>query len=298
MKTFITLSLLLAAAGAQACPCGCVRTPADSALDRLGAGQSLAVELRHDVITQEERSDGATPHIGADHRITTLGIDTRLGGILWSLALPRVEREMRITSTGATQTINGLGDVSLTARVPFQGAEILAGIKLPTGDSDTALLVPRRYLQLGTGSTDLILGVRWEGEVGDKLARGFVQLAGQAAVDADEHFRPGETLGLSAGLSRELGAGFSVVLQAAAVRQFRDHNTMVSVDPTYGEDKESETHSIFVTPGLVWQSGSGTRAYVLLTESVDERNYAEQGGRTVNPIHATRVVTVGLSHAF
>jgi hypothetical protein len=298
MKTFITLSLLLAAAGAQACPCGCVRTPADSALDRLGSGQSLAVELRYDVITQEERSDGATPHIGADHRITTLGIDTRLGGIRWSLALPRVEREMRITSTGATQTINGLGDVSLTARVPFQGAEILAGIKLPTGDSDTALLVPRRYLQLGTGSTDLILGVRWEGEVGDKLARGFVQLAGQAAVDADEHFRPGETLGLSAGLSRELGAGFSVVLQATAIRQFRDHNTMVSVDPTYGEDKESETHSIFVTPGLVWQSGSGTRAYVLLTESVDERNYAEQGGRTVNPIHATRVVTVGLSHAF
>lgn len=298
MKTFLHLSLLLAAAAAQACPCGCVRAPADVALDRLGAEErAFAVELRHDSISQDERVDGAHAHIAADHRLDTLVLDARLDGIRWTLSLPYVERELRLVMAGQSQTIRGLGDISLVARVPAGSVEIIAGLKLPTGADRDELLVKRRYLQLGTGSTDLILGVRAEGEVAG-LARGFVQLTGQAAVDHDEHFRPGASLGLAAGLSRELGAGFSLVLQASAVRQFRDHNTMVQVDPAYGEDKESDILSVAVTPGLVWQSGSGTRAYVLLTEPVEDRNYAEQGGVVVNPIHASRVLTVGLSHAF
>lgn len=299
MKTLLTLPLLLAVACVQACPCGCVRAPADVALDRLDGGEgAFAVELRHDTIAQDERDNGAHAHIAADHRISTLVLDARIDRIRWTLSLPRVEREMRLVMSGATQTVSGLGDASLVARIPVGGAEVLLGAKLPTGDDRADLLVKRRYLQLGTGSTDLILGARWEGEVGDKLARGFVQLSGQAALAHDPHFRPGASLSLAAGVSRELGAGFSLVFQAAATRQFRDHNTMHEVEPAYIEDKESDILSVSVTPGLVWQSGSGTRAYVLLTEPVDDRNYAEQGGALVNPIHASRVVTVGLSHAF
>lgn len=299
MKTFLAFSLLLAAAGAEACPCGCVRTPADVALDRLDARQgAFALELRHDAITQDERANGAHAHIAADHRISSLVLDARIDGIRWTLSIPRVEREMRLVMSGASQTIAGLGDVSLLARAPIGGVELLLGAKLPTGDDRADLLVKRRYLQLGTGSTDLILGARWEGDIADKLARGFVQLSGQTALAHDPHFRPGSSLTLSVGVSRALGAGFSAVLQASAIRQFRDHNTMSQVEPAYAEDKESDILSVSVTPGLVWQSGSGTRAYLLLTEPVDDRNYAEQGGAPVNPIHASRVVTVGLSHAF
>lgn len=77
--------------------------------------------------------------------------------------IPTVERRLEKT-TGGTRTkesSSGLGDIVIRSKYRFwkrdtlgvqQAAAIFGGIKLPTGDDDTAL-------RLGTGSTDFLVGV-------------------------------------------------------------------------------------------------------------------------------------------
>jgi len=300
MKTFLSLSLLLAAAFARACPCGCVRAPADTlGLRQLQADGQFAFDLRQDTIDQDERALGAHNHIAAFHRILTFTLETQQAGVTWGLSVPHVRREMTIVMSGATQTLEGLGDVALSARKSFGDLTLLAGVKLPTGSSDDELLVKRRYLQLGTGSTDVLLGLRYGGDVEVTGGSWFSQLQGQVAVASDDQFTPGSTVGLTVGYSQPLADGLSLVLQAAVVRQFRDDNTQSLVDPGYAEDLESSTRVVTLTPGIVWQLGEKTSFQAFLSDPRSVRNYAlKDNGTVINPIHGTRVLSLGLTHRF
>lgn len=299
MKTFIPLTLLLAAAAADACPCGCARTTLDTSLERSLGESRWAADLTHATIDQDERDNGAKPHITARHRLTTLTLEGPVGGALWTLTVPRVERLLTVTSTGATTRHSGLGDLTLTARAPWRGFEILGGVKLPTGESDETLSVPRRYLQMGTGSTDLIAGVRAETPGDTEGAAAFIQLVAQAAVAHDDTFRPGTTLALTAGFRQPLGETVALTLQGSVLRQYRDKNTQRLVDPTYAEDLETSVLSVSVTPGIAWTPDKATSVHLHVTEPLQEKNYATrpQGGIS-NPIHSTRVVSVGVTRRF
>ncbi len=300
MKTLLSLSLLLAAAAAQACPCGCVRAPADTlGLRELQADGRFVLDFRQDTIDQDERALGALSHIVAHHRIQTLTLETSGAGITWGLSLPYVRREITAVSSGATQTLEGLGDVTLGARKSFGDFTVLTGLKLPTGADDDQLLVKRRYLQLGTGSTDFLLGLRYGGDVEAAGGSWFAQIQGQVAVASDDRFTPGSAVGLTVGYSQPLPGGLSLILQAAVVRQFRDDNTQYLVDPGYGEDFESSTRVVSLTPGLAWQVGEMTSFQAFLSDPRSVRNYARKDdGGVINPIHASRVLSVGLTHRF
>lgn len=300
MKTFRSLSLLLAAAAAQACPCGCVRAPADTlGLRQLQADGQFAFDLRQDTIDQDDRALGAPHHIAAQHRIQTFTLETQQAGVTWGLSVPHVRREMSVVHSGATQTLEGLGDATLSARKSFGDLTVLAGVKLPTGSSDDELLVKRRYLQLGTGSTDALLGLRYGSDIEATGGSWFSQLQGQVAVASDDQFTPGSTVGLTVGYSQPLAGGLSLVLQAAVVRQFRDDNTQSLVDPGYAEDFESSTRVVTLTPGLVWQVGAETTLQAFLSDPRSVRNYARKDdGGVINPIHASRVLSIGLTHRF
>ena len=117
--------------------------------------------------------------------------------------MPRINRIVRsnIAPTvpipnpvNTRQEVVGLGDVSLTTRFAWSDYTVIAGVKLPTGTDDLTLNVSRRYLQPGTGSTDLILGLRRDYSAADDLPQCFWQVGAQGAVASDANFRPGTTL--------------------------------------------------------------------------------------------------------
>jgi len=299
MKQLLATSLLLAAAAAQSCPCGCARTTLDTSLERTLGETRWAADLTHAVIDQDERVDGAHNHIAAKHRLTTLTVEGELGGALWTLSLPRVERLLTITSSGATTRHTGLGDIALTARAPWKAVELIGGVKLPTGQSDETLSVSRRYLQMGTGSTDLIAGIRTETAGKTEGAAAFLQLVAQAPVASDETFRPGSTLALTAGFRQPVGGGVALTLQGSVVRQFRDKNTQRLVDPAYAEDLETSVLNVNVTPGIAWSPDKDTSLHLHVTEPLLDKNYASRPtGGIANPIHASRVVSMGVTRRF
>lgn len=286
---------------AHACPCGCVKVCVDNLYDRpVPAADTYTLDLRYDSIDQDERNDGAHAHVVAFHRNMTATLETKLGEQVVSLAVPRIDRVLR--TAGSSQEVVGLGDVTLATRFPWSwaGLSILAGVKLPTGADDTVLLMPRRYLQPGTGSTDLILGLRGEyGASADRFAA-FWQFTVQGSVVHDEHFRPGTSLTASAGLRYAITDSLAVSLQAAAIRQFRDFNGMAAAGyATYAEDLESSVFSTHAAAGLVWRVVGKTSVYVYYSEPLNVVNKSDKPtGAEINPVHSSSVWSVGVSHAF
>lgn len=304
MKHLSLTLLTLVAASLPACPCGCMRPGVDTQPEReLGQDRSWSADFRHDAIHQDERNDGAHAHFIARHRYDTLTLETQLGGATWSLSLPRVERivstNLAAPATNTSQGYSGLGDASLTARLGWRGATVTAGLKLPTGESDRTLAVARRYLQLGTGSTDLILGIRQDIGGRDDQLTGFARLGAQAALASDDTFRPGTTLEAAAGVRWRLTAELTLAAQVTATRQFRDKNTSGATDAAYTEDLESSVLSTTFSPGLVWAPNPSTRVYLHLSEPLSTTNYATKtSGATVNPVHASSILSVGLTRQF
>lgn len=302
--TRLTLLSLATAATLRACPCGCIRPGVDTLPDRApGAESTWSLDLRHDTIEQDERDGSAHAHFVARHRHDTVIIETRTGATTWSLSIPRIERVVSTNlappATNSTQSYAGLGDASLGGRFNWLGLTVTAGFKLPTGQSDRALATARRYLQLGTGSTDLLLALRKDfGTAGDTLT-GFAQLGTQTPVLADDNFRPGAIIDAAIGVRVRPADELSLAAQVSAARQFRDKNTMGAVDVAYAEDLESSVLSTTFSLGIVWTPNARTRVYAYISEPIGTRNYAlKPTGATINPVHASTILSIGLARQF
>jgi len=283
---------------AQACPCGCVKVCVDNLADRPSAqAGAYTLDLRYDYINQDERNDGAHAHFTAVHRNILATIETQLFGQGISISVPRIDRSTE-TATGKGRVV-GLGDVTIATRTAWEGYTVSAGLKLPTGKDDLVMLVPRRYLQPGTGSTDILLGIRKDfGLATDNLTE-FVQIQGQASVISDAYFRPGSTLSLTAGLRYKLSEALALALQGTLLRQYRDKNIQSTVDATYAEDLESSGLQQIVAAGLTYKFNASSSAYVFYSEPLHTSNYAPKStGGLVNPVHATAIWSVGLIHTF
>lgn len=307
---------------AQACPCGCVKICVDNLADRpaVTPAAPFVLDVRFDAIDQNERNDAAHAHWYGSHFLTTATVETQLGGRTWTLSIPRVERHLHTdkTAVGATnydQTVVGLGDITLGTRFAWQGFTVNAGVKLPTGKDDIVFAdsdggLSRRYLQPGTGSTDVLAGIRKDFGAADSTWSEFVQLQAQGAVVSDVNFRPGTTVSLGAGVRYRLTESLAVSLQGSLLRQFRDKNTM-RLDPAtqrqaatpsksvYDEDLESGGLSTNVALGLSYKFSGATAAYLFYSQPVETRSYVPKSGTAlVNPVHATAIWSLGLTHAF
>ena len=155
------------------------------------------------------------------NRTTLLGVDynlSRYWGI--SLQMPYTDRHHQTIAAGdtgiSTSDARGIGDLRVVAS--YQGLSDDAGIglqfglKLPTGRFKQDFLAgPQagalldRGLQLGTGTTDALVGIYKFGYLSDSIGY-FGQAMAQLALNAREHFRPGNSLNLNFGL-RYLDAG-------------------------------------------------------------------------------------------
>jgi len=295
---------------AQACPCGCVRVPVDNLLDRPAAAASpFTVDVRYDYVDQNRRNSDAHAHFLAVHRNVTTTLETNLGGQVWSLAIPRVDRTLRTNivpslanpnPVNTTQDVNGLGDIALSTRFKWSDYVVIAGVKLPTGADDLTLNVSRRYLQPGTGSTDLQLAVRREYAADADHPWFFWQLGAQGAVAYDANFRPGTTLTGTLGARYDWTQSLKFSLQTTAIRQFRDKNTMNAAGFTaYAEDLESAAFSTHIAAGLTYALGAKTSAYLFYSTPLKNNNLATRAnGTLVNPVHSSEIWSVGLAHSF
>jgi len=313
--SLLTLVALGAVTAAQACPCGCVKVCVDNLADRPATteGTPFVLDVRFDAIDQNERNDSAHAHWYGSHFLTTATVETQVGGRTWFLAVPRVERHLHTDKvpslanpnpTQYSQTVVGLGDISLGTRFDWQGCTVNLGVKLPTGDDHIAFADPagglsRRYLHPGTGSTDLLAGIRKDfGAKAAKLTE-FVQFQAQGAVLSDAHFRPGTTLALVGGARYALTEAVAFSAQATLLRQFRDKNTQSTVDATYAEDLESGGLTTTLAAGLSYRFGATTSAYLFYSQPVETRSYVPKSATSlVNPVHATAIWSLGLTHAF
>ncbi|MGO4702290.1 hypothetical protein [Dyella sp. 2RAB6] len=235
-RSFALAAAALAAPGlAGACStCGC---SLNSDWSSQGYATSLGwhLSLRQDYFDQSQlrsggdsvsRSSFAYP---ADeevqrktiNRSSLLGADygiSRYWGL--SLQLPYTDRHHQTIAEGdtdiSTSDARGIGDLRVLAR--YQGFSDDAGIglqfglKLPTGrfkqdfaSGPQAGELLDRGLQLGTGTTDALLGVYKFGYLTESIGY-FGQAMAQIAMNARDHFRPGNSLNLNLGL-RYLDAG-------------------------------------------------------------------------------------------
>ena len=315
MKKNLCLLLALGAyTTAQACPCGCVKVCVDTLSDRPAApAGAYTLDLRLDLIDQTERNDAAHAHWYGTHDILTATVETTFAGQTWSLSVPRIERRLNTDKvpslanpnpTQYHQQVVGLGDIAITTRLNWSGFTANAGVKLPTGKDNIVFADPagglsRKYLQPGTGSTDLLAGVRKDYGAAADLLTAFVSLQAQVPVLADAHFRPGATLSLSGGARYQVNDKLAFSLQASLLRQFRDKNTEKTINAQYAEDLETGGLTTTVAAGLTYKVAAGTNAYVYFSKPVEIRSYVPKSASAlVNPVHAADIWSVGLSRTF
>jgi hypothetical protein len=132
----------------------------------------------------------------------------------FNVQVPYFDRPHSTITAGETEISEshsrGLGDVRVMAR--YQGFSpdlswgVQFGLKLPTGRSDDVFMsgpeagnIVDRGLQLGTGTTDLLLGVYNFGNLNDSFDY-FAHALVQAPLDSHDEFKPGAGLTLSVGL--------------------------------------------------------------------------------------------------
>ncbi|HJV89020.1 MAG TPA: hypothetical protein VJ623_01835 [Holophagaceae bacterium] len=279
MRTLPLISLL-AAAPAFACGvCGCA-THTDWASQGIWSGPGFRLSLRTDYFNQDQLRTGRSTvdrgsfALPADTELQTQTITRALTlGLDWSptdtwgfnLALPYIHRTHETLAKGdvedsASRQV-GLGDVRLMARyMGLRGDRsfgVLLGVKLATGRRDeTFASGPQagaavdRGLQLGTGSTDLLVGLTHFGEFNGPWSH-FASAQLQVPLIHGEGFRPGNAFTGVLGL-RRTGAGPVQPQVQLTVR------TEQAESGTEADAPNSGATLVHFTPGIVAQLGART----------------------------------------
>jgi len=195
-----------------------------------------------------------------------------------SLALPWFNRSHGTIAEGdeaiSTSHDEGIGDLRVLARYsgfdPQRTTGIEFGVKLPTGKfTDTFDSGPQRGevvdrgLQLGTGTTDLLLGVyhfdAWNEDWGY-----FGQALLQAPVNSRENFKPGLGLNLNAGVRYTASETFVPQLQINARIEKREQGANADVD-------NSGATLVYLSPGVTWNLSRRFSAYAFVQAPLYQR---------------------------
>ncbi len=258
----LAAALLLAPAGARACACGCgVFTVGTSSLFPGTTGGDTTLFLELDLLDQSRNWSGASsapaardPDRDIRTRFYTLGVQhmfDRDWGVM--VEVPAWQRHFLTADAGAPTAFDhgALGDVRLlgmyTGISPDLSTGLLYGLKLPTGDWTYRGF--DRDTEIGTGTTDLLLGAYQQLELG---AAGDWSAFGQAMLDlpldARQGYRPGEELDAAAGVYHagwRLARGVALVPVLQALVSWRLHDTGAAADFA-----NSGYRRILAAPGL------------------------------------------------
>ncbi len=274
----MTLIVCAAPGVAAACACGCgVFDVATSEMFPTASGGMVFLE--QDFMDQNRNWSGtssAPADSNPDKRIRT-NFWTLGGQYLfdrtWSVQVdvPYWQRLFRTTTdSGAVAdfTHGALGDVRLkavyTGLSPNLSTGLSFGVKLPTGDSSYPNFDPDT--QIGTGSTDLILGAYQLGSLtSDNRFSWFASAQWQEPIAHKAIYRPGAELDAVSGVyyagwSFSPGVRLTPVLQVAVTYRKHDGGPL-------GMPEDSGYTRAFVSPGLELTAGR-TRWYADVSQAL------------------------------
>ncbi|WLT31923.1 TonB-dependent receptor [Geothrix sp. PMB-07] len=291
-----TLSLLLAAAAApsaQACgACGCTLN-SDWASQGYAAKPGLRFDLRYDYFNQDQLRSGTKAvdrggfEIPNEMELQEKTLNRNLTATLdyspsadWGLSLqvPVFNRYHVTLAEGDTDPsfskANGLGDVRVLGR--YQGFSddhsfgVQFGVKLPTGGTKQTFHAGAqagepldRGLQLGSGTTDLLLGCYAYGSLAPDWGV-FGQVLFQKPLAEKDGFRPGDGVNANFGVRYTGFAGITPHLQVNIRAEGREAGLNADID-------NSGATLAYLSPGLTFDLRPGFQVYAFAQVPIAQR---------------------------
>jgi hypothetical protein len=244
---------------ARACSsCGCTLN-ADWATQGLAAGKGWRFDVRYDYFNQSDLRSGtgsvdrASIEVPSEEEVqqTTVNRNTTFGleyspNANWgvSLLLPYFDRFHTTIGEGDTDLSSsqsdGIGDLRVIARYagfsPDHTSGLQFGLKLPTGRSDDTFRsgpltgeIVDRGLQLGTGSTDLLVGAYHFGALAQNWDY-FAQAMLQQPLGSKDDFKPGTGVNLSIGTRYVASSFFMPQVQINVRAEKRESGANADID--------------------------------------------------------------------
>ncbi len=276
---------------------------------RRGTGTLSATEAAN--VTNPATGDPAEVERFTENHYLTSTLDYNDGNS-WgvSIALPYIQRSHSTLgvggdgispdpATGYDSSAAGLGDVRVIGRYygfsESRNFGIQMGLKLPTGqtrqtataaDGNTPIDVDPG-LQLGTGTTDAILGAYYFDNLNQNWDY-YVQAQFQSALDSSSmaagSYRPGDSVNLTGGLRYHGYDAFTPTLQINARYVNADSGTAADTYATGGT-------LVYFTPGIIVPVGAALSLYANLQIPL----YQNVNGIQVAP---TSIFSIGARVAF
>jgi hypothetical protein len=308
-----TLASTLASSTASACSaCGCTIN-SDWASEGMASSNGWRFDLRYDFFEQDQLRSGTDKisrsaiALPADEEVqqytinrnATLAADytpNKDWGI--SVALPWFNRDHATIAEGdtaiSTSHDSGIGDLRITGRWTGLAAQrstsLLFGIKLPTGDSSDRFEtgpqqgeIVDRGLQLGTGTTDVIVGINHAGGIAPDWGY-FTQALLQAPLNSHDGFKPGIGVNANAGIRYTGNETFEPQLQVNARVEKREQGVNGDVD-------NSGATLLYLSPGVTWKISRRLSAFAFFQVPLYQRVNGLQ-------LEATEFVSLGVHYHY
>jgi hypothetical protein len=199
------------------------------------------------------------------------GLDYTSSGT-WGVAveLPYIDRDHSTLvdpdTEVSTSHASGLGDARLLGRYQWvstrsQNFSVQLGLKLPTGQfCQTFAAGPQagalldRGLQLGTGTTDALVGAAYFTRLNERFGA-FASALLDQPLDQRDDFIPSSSLGLNTGLRLLTTGWVSPQLQVNSRFDSREHGAMADTANSGGT-------FVYLSPGATVEIGERVNAYV------------------------------------
>ena len=324
----LALLPLIAMNNALACAaCGCTLSK-DWGTQGVITTPGVTADLSYDYVNQNQQrygSDTASPALISqlqaagqeieDYTVTrtttaSLNYTSDTWGVIAQLPfLQRTHGTFGTTDLVGTSysssSENGIGDIRVIGRYTGYSADkssgIIAGIKLPTGNTDATFDAGDevdnpldRSLQLGTGSTDIILGGYLSGAIEQYgwFAQATVQHAVATKIIDGDDYRPGDAISVDTGIRyAKFGAKFTPMLQLNYIYRKPDTGAGATEPDALTGGPGSGGTLVYLAPGALYRVGGGTSVYGFIQLPV----YQDVNSLQLTPRYT---VTVGVHQSF
>lgn len=259
-----------AASPALACACGCsVFDVGTSSL--LPTGPGGTVFLEYDLLDQTKNWSGDSKAPKADNDDKRIRSNFYLAGGQymfnsdWGVMaeLPYTQRSLASTDSGSLEKSDhpSIGDIRLmgvySGFSPDMSSGVIFGVKLPTGDHNFKGF--DTDVEIGSGSTDLLLGAYHSGQLdamGDYVW--YAQAMWQHEVATRDQYTPGSELNGAVGASYNNWSigNLAVAPVVQAIVSYRGHDGGAAGDP----DATGYTRAL-IAPGVAFTHPDGWKLY-------------------------------------
>lgn len=252
------LAGVLAPGAAFACACGCgVFDVATSSMFPEGAGGTAF--LNYDYQDQNKNWSGTSSAPAANNDDKKIETNFITPGVQYmfnrswgaQLEVPVLNRTFDSAGNPGPVSWTGLGDIRLNAIYTGFSEDLSSGLnlglKLPTGDYSHDPGAIDRDTQIGSGSTDLLLGGYHRAQFGTSRWNWFAQAELDAPMLIQAQYRPGVELDAAAGVYYDgLSLGrVKISPLAQVIGSFRSHDSGDAASPD-----NSGYERVLLSPGI------------------------------------------------